>query len=138
MGLRKERDQRYKLKVRHGGFKLIGNCSSCGKSGSTYDIVMHHTKDGHEGQILLCRSCHLKIHGAPDKRKDISLDQVKQIVSQSDSCIEAAKKLGLSKTGFYNLRSRLALPELFTALQERSKEKICPFERSLEYRRENK
>lgn len=57
--------------LRHGGKRseLIKEnglvCSSCGKSGGSFDIVAHHTtfkKTDHENQELLCRSCHAKIH----------------------------------------------------------------------------
>jgi len=121
-GTKRERDRQYKLQVRHGGWELRGACSNCGKIGTTYEIVMHHVKNSHEGQILLCRSCHMKVHGAPDKRKDIPIEQVREAINSSNSCEETAIKLGLSKGGFFKLRKRLNLLDELIALNQRSRE----------------
>jgi predicted nucleic acid-binding Zn ribbon protein len=65
------KDNQYKDKVRHGGKKekLIEEfgcvCSICGKEGTTTDIVAHHVtlnNQEHDNQILLCRSCHMRLH----------------------------------------------------------------------------
>ncbi len=67
----KNKRKLYKDKIRHDGEreKLINEygfvCSRCGKKKDSFDIVAHHTSfdnTKHENQILLCRSCHRKVH----------------------------------------------------------------------------
>jgi len=64
-------DNEYKDKIRHGGKRkeLIQKnglkCSFCGKMGDKFTIVAHHitfNNQDHSKQILLCRSCHAKLH----------------------------------------------------------------------------
>ena len=70
-------DNAYKDQTRHGGKRneLIKKngivCSGCGKKGTRFQIVTHHTtldKNNHQFQKMLCRSCHMKIH-VPFKKK---------------------------------------------------------------------
>lgn len=67
----KKRDNEIKDKIRHGGKRreLIQQngltCSLCGKTGEDSRIDVHHVtfdKHDHSRQILLCASCHTKVH----------------------------------------------------------------------------
>jgi hypothetical protein len=64
-------DNEYKDKTRHDGKRaeLIEEhgykCSKCGENKKPFDIVAHHVTfdaQNHKRQVLLCRSCHAKIH----------------------------------------------------------------------------
>jgi predicted nucleic acid-binding Zn ribbon protein len=66
-----KKDNEYKDKTRHDSKKKLlidefgCKCSMCGKEGSTFEIVAHHVtfdKNDHESQVLLCRSCHMRVH----------------------------------------------------------------------------
>ena len=69
---KRQRDCVYKDKTRHGEkrqemIKKFGlKCSECGlESENEFDIVLHHVKfdpQDHSEQVLLCRSCHAKVH----------------------------------------------------------------------------
>lgn len=67
----RKHDNEYKDKIRHGGKRkeLIQQnglkCSSCGKIADRFTIIAHHVtfdNQDHSEQILLCRSCHAKVH----------------------------------------------------------------------------
>jgi len=78
--IKKAANRRYKDKTRHGGAReeLIKKyglvCSNCGKVGNRSNIHAHHTSfdtTDHEGQVLLCRSCHSREHKFGESNKSI-------------------------------------------------------------------
>jgi AraC-like DNA-binding protein len=109
----------YKDKIRHGGKRssLLTNvgvkCSQCGCEGTTFDIVAHHltgNNQDHEHQVLLCRSCHMKLHTAiRGDIKPISREDMRRVIEESQSIAEAAAKLGLSKATMYEKRKKYGL-----------------------------
>lgn len=72
----KARRSVYKDKIRHAGIRAQiieeanGLCSVCGKDTLVgwRDAVVHHANfdsQDHSNQVLVCRSCHIKIHKQP-------------------------------------------------------------------------
>ena len=109
-------DQEYKDRVRHGGKREIlldkfgPACSMCGEKTEPRKIAAHHLKDkmDHEFQVLLCLSCHAKLHGGTE-RKVVSPEELQEAIESSSTLNEAQNKLGLSKHGFYYKREKYGL-----------------------------
>lgn len=121
---KRERDARYKDKVRHGGErkKIIDGCglqcSMCGKKGTRYEITTHHImhdKD-HKKQTMLCRSCHAKEHYPFCEKKRKRDERVRNMPkSEIENALinrgaeEAAQFLGISRSALFKLRKKFGL-----------------------------
>ncbi len=111
-------DKEYKDKVRHGGKrgKLLDAfgavCFECKQQFTESQVVAHHLidKTDHRFQILLCRSCHRKIHGG-EETKPIPVEELSATLESSNSIREAELKLGLSKAGLRYKREKYGLFE---------------------------
>jgi len=111
----------YHDKIRHGGLKselveTLGlKCSNCRKEGNTFEIIAHHiTGDNteHEHQDLLCRACHMKLHGIqanPSLYLRFTKEDVAKAIDSTKRLKDAQEKLGVSKTGLYRLRKHYDL-----------------------------
>ena len=121
---KRERDARYKDKVRHGGKrgKIIDacglQCAVCGKEGSQYEIVTHHImhdKD-HRKQAMLCRSCHAREHYPFCEKKRQRDARVRNMSkTEVESALagrgveETAQFLGMSRSALFKLRKKYGL-----------------------------
>lgn len=114
---KRECNIRHKDKKRHGGIrmKLIEQfgliCSRCGKEGTEFDIVTHHStwdNTDHSEQELLCRACHCREHHSVDK-KPLSKEQILLAIQEGGSMIRAEKILGISKETLYRKRKEYNL-----------------------------
>ena len=119
---RQETNLKYKDKVRHGGKRsdLIKKgyiCSKCGKIGSSYSIVAHHTtghKYDHDNQELLCRSCHGKEHSkriADLNFKDVSKEMIEAALEKHSFLDDACRELGISRATMYQKRKIYGLAD---------------------------
>jgi len=111
-------DRQYKDKIRHGGrreylLNIFGPvCSHCGLEKEEKDITLHHlvNKDIHDFQILLCRSCHAKVHGlGVTGYSEEEKEELIQTLSSSATLEEVASKLNLSKSGLRYRRRKYGL-----------------------------
>lgn len=118
---KKERDQEYKDRVRHGGKRneLLESthrtCSMCGEKKDSKDICVHHLLDkyDHRFQVPLCRSCHARVH-VSDK-KPIPEEDLRSIIESAGTLTAASKIIGLTrgslrekakKYGMYNRKCK--------------------------------
>jgi hypothetical protein len=115
---KKRANEKHKDKSRHGDKRiaLISNngfvCSACGVQGNSFDIVAHHTtfdNQEHNFQVLLCRSCHAKLHSVGRTLKPIGKDAMIEALESSETTQEAAAKLGISKATMYQKRKMYGL-----------------------------
>lgn len=118
----RERDIRYKDRIRHGGKRselLNGKkaycCSICGITGSGFDIVAHHVSGNnqdHENQIQLCRKCHAKIHDLGHKRvKNISKEQIEDALTKFKRLEDACEYLGITRSFLRKKRIEYGFPK---------------------------
>ncbi len=110
--------QDYKDKARHGGKRRIllerfgPVCAMCGEQFENRKIAVHHLRDkaDHKFQILLCLSCHTKLHGGTE-RKPVSPEELLEAINSSPTLTEVQRKFGLSKHGLQYKREKYGLLE---------------------------
>lgn len=113
---KRKADLLYKDKTRHGGKRkeLLDRygpvCFFCGQIKEKISISAHHIFDSsnHDFQILLCRSCHGKIHGTVDKRP-VNIEDLINAISSSETLRDAAQKLRMDRGVLYKKRKKYGL-----------------------------
>lgn len=115
---KQRRQRRYLDKARHGSKRqeLLDKhgpkCSICGLIKNEIDIVAHHitgNPEEHEWQVLLCRSCHAKLHLPNIDKKKIPESVIRKTIEICPNLDESAKVLGLSRAGLALKRKKYGI-----------------------------
>lgn len=113
---------RYKDKVRHAHKRreLVDEngyvCSECGRSGSSFEIVAHHStfdSDSHEHQELLCRACHARVHHSGERSasyKKVSKEDIEEAFGMFNKLEQVCEHLSISRSALYKKRKQYGLP----------------------------